>query len=233
MNIIPKVKKELKKHIEPKYRKTSYGFFKEEINILGVRVPTARKIGKQLYKEIAHLEKEEVFDLVEQLLKTHIYEHFIVGFEWAYKQKPNYTKRDLKIFKHWIDKYCTNWAAIDDLCTRTMKDFLLKFPNQGKQLLKWTKSKNRWTRRAALSSMVYPSKEKHFLNLALQLSDAVMDDKDDLVNKPQGWMLREAHKAHPKEIEAYVLKNKNNFARVTLRYAIERYPTPLKKKAME
>ena len=60
-----------------------------------------------------------------------------------------------------------------------------------------------------------------------------MNDKEDLVQKGYGWMLKEASKSFQKEVFEYVMKNKNRMTRAALRYAIEKMPLQMKKKAME
>lgn len=58
-------------------------------------------------------------------------------------------------------------------------------------------------------------------------------DKDDLVQKGYGWMLKAASEAHQKEVFGYVMKNKGNMPRTALRYAIEKMPKELRAKAMQ
>ena len=58
-------------------------------------------------------------------------------------------------------------------------------------------------------------------------------DKDDLVQKGYGWMLKAASEAYQKEVYEYVLQNKEKMPRTSLRYAIEKMPDWMKKEAIK
>ena len=50
------------------------------------------------------------------------------------------------------------------------------------------------------------------------------DKQDDLVQKGNGWMLREAGTVDPERLANFLLKRGPNIPRTTLRYAIEKFP---------
>ena len=66
----------------------------------------------------------------------------------------------------------------------------------------------------------------------LEVADILLTDKDDLVQKGYGWMLKTASKSHQEEIFDYVIRNKASMPRTALRYAIEKMPVELKSQAM-
>ena len=49
-------------------------------------------------------------------------------------------------------------------------------------------------------------------------------DREDLIQKAVGWVLREAGKTDPARLERYLRANGASIPRTTLRYAIERFP---------
>ena len=53
-----------------------------------------------------------------------------------------------------------------------------------------------------------------------------------MVQKGYGWMLKEASNHNQKGVFAFVMKHKAKMPRTALRYAIEKLPAILKKKAM-
>ncbi|MBU4228477.1 DNA alkylation repair protein [bacterium] len=63
--------------------------------------------------------------------------------------------------------------------------------------------------------------------------DITLLDKDDLVQKGYGWLLKVASHLHQKEVFDYVMKNKENMTRTALRYAIEKMPQSLRREAMK
>jgi 3-methyladenine DNA glycosylase AlkD len=90
-----------------------------------------------------------------------------------------------------------------------------------------------WLRRAAAVTLVLPARKGNFLNNIFEISDLLLKDKEDLVQKGYGWMLKEASKPHMQEVFEYVMSNKKEMPRTALRYAIEKMPPDLKARAME
>ena len=65
-----------------------------------------------------------------------------------------------------------------------------------------------------------------FLTDVFDIADKLLLDKDNLVLKVYGWMLKEAGKTHPGEVYDYVIRNKARMPRTALRYAIEKIVLP-------
>jgi 3-methyladenine DNA glycosylase AlkD len=107
-----------------------------------------------------------------------------------------------------------------------------KYPQYVKILKKWAKSKNLWMRRASAVSLIVPGKRGKFLSDIFELADILLLDKEDMVQKGYGWMLKVASQKHEKEVFDYVMKNKKTMPRTALRYAIEKMPKSLKIQAM-
>jgi 3-methyladenine DNA glycosylase AlkD len=72
-----------------------------------------------------------------------------------------------------------------------------------------------------------------FLKEILEIADSLLEDRDDLVQKGYGWMLKEASRLHQKEVFDYVMRKKTAMPRTALRYAIEKMPAELRQRAME
>jgi 3-methyladenine DNA glycosylase AlkD len=139
----------------------------------------------------------------------------------------------LAIFKGWIEKYIDNWAKCDGLCNHTIGSFVEKYPESINEVKSWAKSKNRWLKRAAAVSLIIPAKKGDFLQDALEISDMLLSDTDDMVQKGYGWLLKEESRKHQKQVFSYVLENKKKMGRTALRYAIELMPKELKAEAMQ
>jgi 3-methyladenine DNA glycosylase AlkD len=97
---------------------------------------------------------------------------------------------------------------------------------------KWAKSKNMWLRRASVVSLIIPARKGLFLEESFELSNILMKDEEDLVQKGYGWLLKVLSETHTKEVFNFVIKNKNEMTRTALRYAIEKMPQDLRQKAM-
>ena len=109
----------------------------------------------------------------------------------------------------------------------------MKFPKQVDTLMAWAKSPNRWLKRAAAVTLIVPAKKGLFLAESLKISDLLLTDTDDLVQKGYGWLLKAQTEKHSTEILTYVIKNKSTMPRTALRYAIEKLPKEQKSLAMK
>jgi len=229
--IIKQIKQELIKNIDPVYRDGERRFFKEKIKNFGVRLPRRRKITAKFWPEVKKLPKKELFALTELMFCSGYNELATIASSWLNKIK--FTPDDFKIFSRWVNKYFDNWAKIDDFCTHILGRLINQYPQLLPQLFLWTKSRNRWVKRAAAVTLIHPfGKEKKYLAQILKTAEMLLTDTDDMVQKGYGWMLKEASKHNQKEVFNFVMKHKAKMPRTALRYAIEKLPEKLKKKAM-
>jgi 3-methyladenine DNA glycosylase AlkD len=159
-------------------------------------------------------------------------EEAFISCDWAYRLRSRYEPADFELFEEWITRYVNNWAKCDTLCNHTVAAFVEEFPDYVKRLKTWTKSPNRWLRRAAAVTLILPARNGKFLKDVFEIADSLLLDKDDLVQKSYGWLLKEAGKPYQQEVFNYVIKNKAVMPRTALRYAIEKFPVDLKKQAM-
>lgn len=234
--IISQVRQELKQNIDLIYKDGAERFFKEEIKIYGVRYPKIREIIKKTKKEVAVLDKKSILKLCEELLGSKYHEEAIIAFGWVYQNKEKFNKSDFKIFESWLHEYVTNWALCDDFSTHVLNYYTIKYPEIIIKIRKWTKSKNRWVRRSSAVSFLHDSggtrPNTHRLEDVFWVTDTLLEDEDDMVQKGYGWLLKNTSKKYQKEVFDYVMKNKDRMPRTALRYAIEKMPQSMRKKAM-
>lgn len=232
-NIIEKIRIELRKNIDKKTQTSSQNFFKEKIKSYGVKVPAVHQMSKEYFKLVDFKTKSEIFDLCESLWQSGFIEESLIACNWSYYIHEKYEPEDFQIFEKWINDYVNNWASCDTLCNHTIGTFIEMYPEFLARLKELANSENRWVRRAASVTLIKPARKGKFLDDILEIADILLLDKDDLVQKGYGWMLKAASEAHQKEIFEYVMKNKSIMPRTALRYAIEKMPKDLKSKAMK
>jgi 3-methyladenine DNA glycosylase AlkD len=234
MNLINIIRDELKRNADEKTQLSGKTFFKEEVKLYGVKTGIVTKIAKEHFKRIQEKSKKEIFELCELLWQSGYMEESFIACQWSYLLCKRYEQRDFSVFEKWIKEYVSNWASCDTFCNHTVGTFLEMYPGYVVELKKWAKLKQqRWMKRAAAVSLIIPAKKGLFLKDIFDISDLLMFDKDDLVQKGYGWMLKAASHAHQLEVFDYVFKNKQIMPRTALRYAIEKMPTELKERAME
>lgn len=237
--------------IDEKALATSFRFFKEgeAAKVHGVKMGEVSKIGKESLKQIKELPKQEIFNLCEELWQSGYLEEAVVACIWAESLHEQYEPADFKIFEYWVHNYLTNWADCDTLCNHTIGTFIMMYPEYISELKKWAKSSDRWVKRASAVTLIIPARKGLFLDDIFEITNTLLLDQDDLVQKGYGWMLKAASMSEPtaaskktdpetlkKHLNAvfdYVMKHKSVMPRTALRYAIEKMPAELRVEAMK
>jgi 3-methyladenine DNA glycosylase AlkD len=231
--IIEEIRKDLIRNADEKTKRSGETFFKEEVRMYGVKAAQVHSISKQLFRKLSDKNKSIVFNLCEELWQSGYMEESIIACNWSYNVHKQYSEDDFGTFETWVDRYITNWAACDTFCNHTVGIFIDMYPSFLQELKIWAKSENRWMRRASAVSLIVPARHGKFLKEILELADILLIDKDDMVQKGYGWMLKSASQPYQKEVFDYVMKKKDIMPRTSLRYAIEKMPPYLRSRAME
>ena len=232
-NIVQSIREELVRLADEKTRLNYDRFFKEKVVYYGVKTSVVASIAKRYYKQIEPLGKAGIFSLCEELLKSNYSEEAFIACEWSYRLRSEYEINDFGVFERWLNDYINDWAKCDTFCNHTLGSFIDKYPDFIGKLKEWTQSENRWLKRAASVTLIIPARKGMFLSDIFEIADKLLTDKDDLVQKGYGWMLKDASIKHCHEIFNYIMAHKWQMPRTALRYAIERMPADLKKQAME
>ncbi len=230
--IIQQVRQRLKQEADEKTRNTGNTFFKEPVRLHGVKSAMVGKIGKTFFQEIKGQSKARVFALCDELWRSGFLEESFIACHWSYALRNQYEPADLEVFERWLREYVDNWASCDTLCNHSIGSFLVMYPGGLSRLKTWAHSSDRWLRRAAAVSLIIPAREGKFLEDIFTIADSLLLDKEDLVQKGYGWMLKAASQAHQQKVFDYVCAHKATMPRTALRYAIEKMPKALKAKAM-
>ena len=231
-NIIENLRQELIKNANEKTRLSGERFFKEDVKLYGIKSADVSRISKEHYKNITDKSKSQIFSLCNELWKSGYMEESFVACNWAYNVRKQFEPDDFDIFEKWVSTYVGNWASCDTLCNHTVGTFVEMYPEYLSGLKKWAQSKNRWVKRASAVSLILPARRGKFLEDIFIIADILHSDKDDMVQKGYGWMLKAASEAHQKDVFNYVMRKKTTMPRTSLRYAIEKLPPELKAQAM-
>ena len=232
-SILADIRHELEQQADLRTKSSSQHYFKEKVSFIGVKTVIVTGIARKYFSQLKTADKLQIFALCEELLKSDYIEEAFIAFDWSYRLRDSYVPDDFAIFERWIDKYVNNWAKCDTLCNHSLGSFIIRFPQYVDNLKSWTKSGNRWLRRASAVTLILPARKGNFLDDILEICDSLLKDEDDLVQKGYGWLLKEASKNHQSLVFEYVMKNKEDMPRTALRYAIEKLPKDLRDIAMK
>jgi len=197
--------------------KTGKGQYGEGDVFLGIVVPQTRALVKKYWNAIS---LEESL----QLLKSVFHEERLLALLILVAQ---YEKGDAQKRKQIFDAYLqntrwiNNWDLVDLTADRIVG---AQLAGKSKALLfKLAKSKSLWERRIAMLA-TFAEIKKGESATALAIAEKLLGDKEDLLHKAVGWMLREVGKRCSQEIEEeFLQKHFKKMSRTTLRYAIERF----------
>jgi 3-methyladenine DNA glycosylase AlkD len=230
--IIEDIRQELIENADEKIRKSGERFFKEEVKLYGLKSAAVTQIAREYYKRIPDKDKIIVFDLCDELWRSGYLEETGIACIWSHNISRDYKPQDIKVFEKWIKDYVTNWASCDTLCNHSVGTLIEMYPEMISYLKKWTKSQNTWARRASAVSLIIPARKGLFLDDIFEIADSLLTDREDMVQKGYGWMLKSASQAYQKAVFNFVVKHKAVMPRTSLRYAIEKMPRDLKLAAM-
>lgn len=197
-------------------------FFKNPQDIfIGVTVPGCRGIAKK-YNDLS-------FTQIKKLLESKIHEERLVGLfvlVKLFKTDPD------KVFNFYLKntKYINNWDLVDLSCYQITGEYLI---DKNRDILyKLAKSKLIWERRIAIvSTMAFI--RKNDTQDTYKIAKLLLLDKEDLIHKAVGWLLREAGKKDPKLLLNFLRKHYQNIPRTTLRYAIEKFDFDTREKILK
>ncbi len=233
IELADRIREELLLNSDEKTKESGQRFFKENVKLYGIKTAVVKKIDRKYFKEIKEKNRLDIYSVCEEFMKSGFMEESFIAANWSYYIRSRYEQEDFNIFERWVKSFVSNWASCDTLCNHTIGAFIEMYPEYLDKLKEWAKSSNRWVRRASAVSLIIPAKKGLFADDIFSIADILLADKDDLVQKGYGWMLKSACKNHEKEVFEYVMNNKKEMPRTALRYAIEKMPPELKSAVMK
>ena len=160
-----------------------------------------------------------------------MFEERLLAIELVSRFRGRMTVADWKTFDGWVDGL-SNWAETDGLCSQVLGSLLKREPDLIPRLTAWTRSGNRWRRRASAVALIPLARRGDFLDAAFGICDRLAGIRDDMVEKAIGWLLKEASRTQPQAVVEYLIENRQRLSRLTLRYACEKLPERLRTRAL-
>jgi len=224
---------ELRKVSSSEKAKKNAWFFKTEKGqygygdkFIGVTMPEQRVVAKK-YQDLT-------LNDLEKLLASPIHEERSVALIILSKQfeKGDDKKRD-EIFEFYVShsRYINNWDLVDGSAPRIVGEYLLD--KKITLLIMYAKSGDLWEKRISIIS-TFAFINKGRTKETYQISDLLLDEKHDLLQKAVGWMLRETGKRiSKKNLENYLKTRYKKMGRTALQYTIEHFPKEERQKYLK
>lgn len=214
--------------------KTGKGEYGESDIFLGITVPNVRRVVKEYLQPKVNQPLAEIINDAVELLQSKYHEERLASVILLTSlYKVEYDKNKKIIFKTYLKNTnrINNWDLVDSSAPHIIGGYLLSRQDLDRNILyKLAKSKNLWERRIAIVSTFMFIKNKEYED-TFKLCEILMKDKEDLIHKACGWMLREVGKNCGQNIlNNFLDKNVLKMPRTMLRYSLEKHNEKDRKK---
>jgi len=194
-----------------------------DLGFYNVGTQAVRGVAKEIYHAHRDWNVEDALALADALIEDRFHEVKAVGIDVLAHYRRSFTPRLLTTWKRWLaDGHSSNWATTDAICGFLIGPLLVAHPRLAPGVSAWARSRNMWVRRASAVSLIPLARKGLALDLVYQTARKLHADREDLIQKAVGWMLREVGKADMVRLEKYLRTNGPMIPRTTVRYAIER-----------
>ncbi len=200
-----------------RYFKTGHGEYGEGDQFLGVKMGSLFALAKTCINMPA--------TEMEKMLESPIHEMRAgaVSIMDKASRAKNVTPSRLKeLFDLYMRRHdrINSWDLVDLGCLYMTGRYLADKPR--KRLYKMARSKNLWERRTAIVSTCYFIKQGETAD-AFAIASLLLNDKEDMVHKGTGWMLRFAGDKNPRALKSFLDLHAADMPRTLLRNCIEHF----------
>jgi len=206
----------------------------ERVRVIGVKSARVREILAGIHERVRDLwTLQDVVAFTELCVQRREMEIRGIGTALLGRYTKVYEAGLLHRVQRWLAAGCLdNWASVDSMAGNVVSPLLEKFPALVPEIVRWRASRNMWVRRMSVVPLVPFARHGEYLDEAYGVVEALLGDGEDLMHKATGWLLREAGKTDAARLERFLLKHGAAVPRTTLRYAIERFPAPQRKRLL-
>lgn len=202
--------------VSVRFFKTGPGEYGEGDVFIGIKSPTLKAVAKE-FKGLPLAE-------VERLLHSQVHEDRTLALVILVGQ---FAKGDEAARKQIYDLYLANtrhinnWDLVDVSAPQIVGGYLEE--RSRKPLERLARSASLWERRTSIVATHWFIRHGDFSD-TLKIARRLLVDKEDLIHKAVGWMLREVGKRNVAALESFLDEHCRTMPRTALRYAIERLP---------
>jgi 3-methyladenine DNA glycosylase AlkD len=209
-----------------RFYKTGPGEYAEGDVFLGGTVPQTRSVAST-FKKLELAEVQKLFN--SPFHEARLCASIILNLQFKAAKSPQERK---KIFDFYLKQVraerINNWDIVD-VSAPWMGVYLLEVEDPIPLLIKFSKSKSLWQRRVSII-LTFALIRAGELEPTIIISEALLKDKEDLIHKAVGWMLRELGKKDVMLLRSFLANHSQEMPRTMLRYSIEKLPDRERKK---
>jgi 3-methyladenine DNA glycosylase AlkD len=203
-----------------RFFKTGPGQYGEGDRFLGLTVPEMRRVVREF--------RELPLAGAEALLASPWHEERLVALMILVEQYRRTPAARAAIYRLYLGRTdrINNWDLVDVSAAHVVGAHLAE--RSRKPLYRLARSASLWERRIAIVATQHFIRRNEFAD-TLAIARLLLRDRHDLTHKATGWMLREVGKRDEAALRAFLDEHAAAMPRTMLRYAIERFPPPLRR----
>ncbi|NNF32716.1 MAG: DNA alkylation repair protein [Saprospiraceae bacterium] len=217
------IRKFCETHSDPDTVKKYSRYFKEGYDGYGIKKEDFESVRDQWIDDWSdEMTLDDYLDLGDLLMQKGKLEEKSFAISFIKSERENYTESTFDRIGIWFEMGISDWATTDVLCMLVLSSFIIDEVISFEKLKSWTLSDDEWQRRAVPVTLNELVKGGLDPTIAFPLLDPIMLDQSEYVQKGIGTLLRGLWKKHPKIVEGYLLKWKDQCGRLIVRYATEK-----------
>jgi 3-methyladenine DNA glycosylase AlkD len=207
-------------------------FFKDEIKSHGWYTAALRKAARACRKQIlSEHDLKFLVKVADQLFHGPVLEERVFAVFLLENLTSRFSDEQFRLFERWLGRIAS-WADHDGLVHYLISPMVADQPERTVAVFAWARSKSRWARRAACVALIRGARKKQFFPEILQLTEILIADEDDMVQKGLGWLWRETAKYDPNRAVRSLLVLGKTMPRLVLRTACETLPAEVRAKIL-
>ena len=207
-------------------------FFKDEVKSHGWYTGKLRSEAVRFRRRIRkEFSLDFLLQVADKLFAGQVLEEKVFAVFLLEKLTEEFGDAEFRLFESWLDRI-SSWADHDGLVHYLIAPMVAAKPARTAKVFRWAKSPDRWHRRAACVALIRGTRLKIFFAEIERLSDLLLTDEDDMVQKGLGWLLRETAKADARRTVPYLMSIRERAPRLVLRTACETLPGAARKKIL-
>lgn len=207
-------------------------FFKEEVKSRGWYTGELRKVAVRFRRTILkELGLPFLLQVADKLFAGRCLEEKVFAVLMLETLTDKFADAEFRLFESWLPRV-SSWADHDGLVHYLIAPMIAAKPIRTRYVFRWARSRDRWHRRAACVALIQGTRRKIFLPEIKRLSNLLLADEEDMVQKGLGWLLRETAKADAKRTVPYLMTIRQRAPRLVLRTACETLPAATRRRIL-
>jgi 3-methyladenine DNA glycosylase AlkD len=205
-----------------------------DLGFYNVGTTAVRALARSIEAEHPDWSIADAMAFADTLLADRHLEVKAIAVELVARYRRWFSPALLPPWKRWLAAgQAANWATTDGICSSLIGPTLVRFPAAATALRGWAAHRVLWVRRAAIVGLIPLARRGQALDQVYETARQLHADREDLIEKAGGWALREAGRTDAARLERYLRAHGPAIPRTTVRYAIERFPLPARRRLLE